>query len=126
MELKDFIKDILTQINAAVDEARTETSRDIKFSDKGNARTVEFDIAVSAENSDSKEGKAGIKVLEFAQAGGNISKTSKNSTVSRVVFGLEIPQLTKVEQSKYDAKHESGVVNVRPHKPIRKNSFPRG
>ncbi|MBI2798556.1 hypothetical protein HYX70_04710 [Candidatus Saccharibacteria bacterium] len=100
MNLKDFVKDVLTQINAAVDEARTETSRDIQFSEKDNARTIEFDIAVSAEHSDKKSGKAGIKVLEFIEGGGDISKENKNATVSRVVFGLKINYWTKEEEEK--------------------------
>lgn len=100
MNLKEFVKDVLTQINAAVDEARTETSRDIQFSEKDNARTIEFDIAVSAENTDNKSGKAGIKVLEFVEGGGNIGKENKNSTVSRVIFGLRISYWTKEEEQK--------------------------
>lgn len=99
MDLKDFIKNVLIDINGAVDEARSATSRDISFSEKDNARTVEFDIAVSAENTDATSGKAGIKVLQFVEAGGNLSKESKNSTVSRITFGLRIDPMTKDEQA---------------------------
>ena len=98
MNLRDFVKSVLVDINAAVDEAGATTSREITFSEKDNARTVEFDIAVSAEESDQKSGKAGIKVLQFAEAGGNLSQESKNSTVSRIVFGLRISPITKKEQ----------------------------
>ena len=99
MNLKDFVKNVLVEINAAVDEAGQTTSREIAFSEKDNARTIEFDIAVSAEDTDQKSGKAGIKVLQFAEAGGDISKETKNSTVSRIVFGLRISPLTKAEQA---------------------------
>ncbi len=97
MNLQEFVKNVLVEINAAVDEARTQTSRDIRFSDNDKVRTVEFDIAVSAEETDSKSGKAGIKVLQFAEAGGNISSENKNSTVSRITFGLRIEPSTKEE-----------------------------
>jgi hypothetical protein len=97
MNLQDFVKNVLVEINAAVDEARQITSRDIRFSEKDNARTVEFDVAVSAETADTKSGKAGIKVLQFAEAGGDISQENRNSTVSRITFGLRIESRTKQE-----------------------------
>ena len=106
MNLQEFIKDVLTQINLAVDEARELTSRDITFSEKDNARTIEFDIAVSVEEDDKQSGKAGIRVLQFAEAGGDISKQIKNSTVSRITFGLRIESFTKAEK----IHHQGGVV----------------
>ncbi len=54
MDLQEFVKNVLTDINLGVDEARKLTSRDISFSEKDNARTIEFDIAVSAETADKK------------------------------------------------------------------------
>ncbi len=98
MNLQEFVKDVLVQINAAVDEAGALTSREIRFSEKDNARTIEFDIAVSAEDARGVTGKSGIKVLQFIEAGGDISKENKNSTVSRIVFGLRIAPSTKIEQ----------------------------
>lgn len=97
MNLKEFVKEILIELDSAVDEARDTTSRDIHFSEKDDRRTVEFDIAVTSEESDSKKGKAGVRVLQFAEAGGDLSKTLKNSTVSRVSFGLQISRSTKDE-----------------------------
>ncbi len=115
MNLKDFVKNVLVDINSAVDEARGTTTREITFSEKDNARTVEFDIAVSAEETDQKSGKAGIKVLQFAEAGGNLSQESKNSTVSRIVFGLRISPSTKAEQATTRAaiKAQNGSVGSR-------------
>ena len=72
MNLQDFVKDVLIQVNAAVDEARTQTTREIQFSDNNKSRTIEFDVAVSAEESKSSSGKAGIKVLRFVEAGGDL------------------------------------------------------
>ena len=98
MNLQEFVKDVLVQINAAVDEARQITSRDIRFSDNDGARTIEFDIAVSADEKNSQSGNAGIKVLRFVEAGGDMAKELKNSTVSRIVFGLHIELSTKIER----------------------------
>jgi hypothetical protein len=115
MELKEFVKDVLIQLNSAVDEARETSSRDIHFSEKDDKRTIEFDIAVSAEKKDSTAGKTGIRVLQFAEAGGDISKEYKNSTVSRIIFGLRIDPSTKVEHSEQIARMEAHNNNLPNH-----------
>lgn len=119
MNLKEFVKEILIELNDAVDEARVSTSRDIRFSEKDDSRTVEFDIAVSAENTGTKHGKAEVKVLQFAGVGGNISNESKNSTVSHVRFGLQIEPITKKERAERiaasKARNES---NRQKHNPL--------
>ena len=100
MDLKEFIKNVLIDLNAGVDDARRATSRNISFSATTEKRTVEFDIAVTVEEIDAKSGKAGVRVLQLVEGGGEISKTAKNSTVSRISFGLHIDTWTKEEQSR--------------------------
>lgn len=97
MDLKDFVKSVLVDINAGVDEARKVTSRDITFDQSKDKRTVEFDVAVTVEKNTSASGEAGIRVLNFIEGGGNISKEAKNSTVSHISFGLHIDSWTKEE-----------------------------
>ncbi len=97
MELKDFVKKVLVDLDSAVSEARSEMQRDVRFTDGKDQRTVEFDIAVSVEETGSTEGKTSVRVLQFAEAGGSISKENKNSTVSRVKFGIRIDSMTKEE-----------------------------
>lgn len=104
MNLQDFVKDVLVSLDKAVDAARIEMKRDVHFSDTKEQRTVEFDIAVSAEEVDIKSGKAGIKVLQFTEAGGNLSKENKNSTVSRIKFGIRVSQMTKEESVQQSAE----------------------
>ena len=104
MNLQEFVKNVLIEINAGLDEAREAIPRDISFTNTANARTVEFDIAVSVEKTDGASGKAGIKVLQFAEAGGDFSRESKNSTVSRVTFGVFINPMTKDENRTRSAK----------------------
>ncbi len=103
MDLRDFVKNVLIDVNAAVDEAGKETSRDIRFSVNENNRTIEFDIAVSAESTDKKNGKAGIQVLQFVNVGGDLSSEHINSSVSRVVFGLSIDSSTRTEKEEIHA-----------------------
>ena len=107
MDLKEFTKNILIDLDKAVSEAREETNRDITFSSKDNNRTVEFDIAISVESITEKSGKAGIKVLQFVESGGQISKENKNSTVSRVKFGVDFRHFTKEEERKNNIKMQN-------------------
>jgi len=103
MNLEEFVTKVLVDLDHAVEKARGQMNRDVYFSSNQSTRTIEFDIAVSAEESDEKSGKAGVRVLQFAEGGGQLSKSNKNSTVSRIQFGLHISQDTKREQQEYSA-----------------------
>lgn len=98
MDLKDFVKKVVVDLDKAVSEARTDMSRNISFTTDKNNQSILFDIAISADETSTKSGKAGVKVLQFAEAGGNIENQQKNSTVSRVSFGLHISAWTKEEE----------------------------
>ncbi|MBK5215645.1 MAG: hypothetical protein JJE53_02470 [Candidatus Pacebacteria bacterium] len=98
MELKEFVKKVLIDLDQAITEVNKETSRDIRFRDvSGKRNEIEFDIAVTVENKGTKGGKAGIKVFDMIQAGIEDSKEQKNSTVSRISFGLQIGAYTREE-----------------------------
>lgn len=105
MDLKEFVKETLAEIVEAVDESSKDASREIYLRNTGDTRTIEFDIAVSAESTDAKNGKAGIRVLQFAEAGGDISKETKNSTVSRIKFGVNVSTSTKAEDARSMASY---------------------
>lgn len=90
MELQEFIKSSLEQITGGVDEVNQKIGDKVYFTDKGDQRTVEFDIAVSAESGNSKSGGLGIKVLEIVDVGGKKEKSEINSRVSRIKFGVNI------------------------------------
>jgi len=99
MELKEFVKKVLNDLVLGVEEARSGSVRDMKLYDK-DSKTVEFDIAVTVEDVDKKSGKAGIRVLEFAEAGGDVMQEVKNSTISRIKFGVYVDGLTKDEDER--------------------------
>ena len=104
MELKEFVKNVLVDIDEAISAARAQTDRDISFSkSKGGNRTVEFDIAVTVEREGEKGGGGGIKIFS-AEVGGKVNTVNKNSTVSRISFGVDIEELTKEEQRRRDAE----------------------
>ncbi|MFH1894674.1 MAG: trypco2 family protein [Patescibacteria group bacterium] len=106
MELKQFVKSVLKDVVDAVEEMRQESSRDMHLNVGENKRTVEFDIAVTVEDSTSSSGKAGIKVFQVVEGGGGISKDLKNSSVSRIKFGVYIDELTKEEEAQRDVVWE--------------------
>lgn len=103
MELKQFVKKVIIDLDQAISEANAETSRDVRFKGVKERRTaLEFDVAVTVETTDSTTGGGEIKVWGIAEAGAKGSTESRNSTVSRVSFGVDIDEYTKREKSKWD------------------------
>ena len=92
MDLKNFVKTSIIEISQAVQESAKELNEEIFLGTKADKRCIEFDVAVAVENNKSKKGKAGIRVLELGELGGGIYKESKNSTVSRIQFGVYTPR----------------------------------
>lgn len=104
MDLQEFVKNVLIDLDAAVSSATNETSRKIHFGRTGDRQTVEFDIAVTTENGDSSKKGAGISVAAIS-FGGNSEIEQRNSMVSRVRFGVSIDGLTKEELSQLKTRY---------------------
>lgn len=105
MELKEFVKSVLKEVVDAVEETRKESSRDMHLSPGKDQKSVEFDIAVTVEDSTSGSGRAGIKVFQLIEGGGEISKEAKNSSVSRISFSVYVDTWTKQEHSNFKAQN---------------------
>ena len=109
MELKDFVKKVIIDLDQAISEANNETNREVRFKGVKEHRTaVEFDVAVTVEATDSGKSGGGIKVWGIAEIGVTGSKELKNSTVSRVSFGVDIGEYTKAERAEH-----SQIINSR-------------
>jgi hypothetical protein len=106
MEIREFVSKVLGDLVAAVDEASSGSSRTIILAGTSETRTVEFDIAVSVEENKTTSGRAGIKVLQFVEAGGDLDLEHRSSTVSRIRFGVTVDFHTKAEKEKMDADAE--------------------
>jgi hypothetical protein len=105
MDLKEFVKKVIMDLDQAVSEANQETKREVRFKGVKEQRTaLEFDVAVTVEATES--GKAGgeIKVWGIGEAGASGTTELKNSTVSRVSFGIDIGEYTKVERAEQSAR----------------------
>ncbi len=107
MELKEFIKGVLKDITEAVEESRSSSARDMFLNDGKEQRTVEFDVAVTAEDITSASGKAGIKVFSIIEGGGETAREVKNSTISRIKFGVHIDRWTKQEHAGFEEEDRS-------------------
>jgi hypothetical protein len=98
MELKDFVKKVIIDLDSAISEANKETEREIRFKGVKEQRTaVEFDVAVTVESTKTGKGGGEIKVWGIGQVGAKGNMEFKNSTVSRVSFGVDVSGQTKKE-----------------------------
>jgi len=99
MELKEFVKKVIIDLDQAVSEANDETKREVRFKGVKEQRTaLEFDVAVTVESTDAGKGGGGIKVWGIAEIGATASTELKNSSVSRVSFGVDISEFTREEE----------------------------
>lgn len=111
MELKEFVKSVLKDVVDAVEETTKESSREMYLVNNTGSRSIEFDIAVTVEGSDSREGGAGIKVFQLIEGGGKISSETKNSTVSRIQFGVFVDTQTKTEREQQEIFYKNNNNN---------------
>ena len=106
MELRDFVKEVLTQIVDGVRDAQQPNggafvvpagdgghkyAEHPRFASSARIKStiVDFDVAITAEDSDKAGAKAGVKVFSV-QFGAEGEIASKNSTVSRVQFAVPL------------------------------------
>ncbi|MBO7468503.1 MAG: hypothetical protein J6T81_00070 [Bacteroidales bacterium] len=106
MDLKEFTKETLVQIVHGVEEANNElsekhahvTSHAMKNSAGGvllddrytNAIEVEFDVAVTATETDGTKGGGGIRVAQILFGGIEASNSTENQSISRVKFSIPL------------------------------------
>ena len=104
MDLKEFTKQTLVQIVEGTQEANEElkdldayitcekmfNSNGPSLSAKGlNVITVDFDVAITATETEGINGGAGLKVAMLNLGGGTESKT-ENQTISRIKYSLPL------------------------------------
>lgn len=115
MNLKEFVKNAIVEIVEAVEKSSDASKRKIvlRHPSGDNLRTIEFDVAVSVEKEGVAEGGGGIKVLSFVEAKGGLKRSTKSSTVSRIVFGVNVSNRTKAEEVQYEAEQRQRINNTR-------------
>jgi len=86
MELQEFVKKTLVDLNTAIHEAEGATSKEIVYAGNSDG-SVQFDIAVTAENSKEKE-KGGRLQVAGVGFGASAGEHDKDTVVSRIRFGV--------------------------------------
>ena len=92
MDLKEFTKNTIDDIWRAVNESQTELDAEITLI-KGSGdslRHIEFDVAVTAEETQGTNVGGKIKVLSIIEGGGDKTSDSKNTVASRIRFGVTV------------------------------------
>jgi hypothetical protein len=101
MDLKDFVsvtlRDISDGVTDAIKNHQGMGGFSVAFKDeKGevdwtkNITNIEFDIAVTTTDKTGASGKAGIKILSIAEAGGGFEKGSERVAANRIKFSVPI------------------------------------
>ncbi len=108
MDLKEFTKQTLLQIVAASNEVNEELEdlgayipnkeiyknhgsyRMADIVDGANIIDVEFDVAVTATESEGNDGSGKLKVMSLVEMGGGVNSKFENQTVSRVKYVLPL------------------------------------
>lgn len=101
MELKEFITKALIDIEQGVYEANNNSIHKMYVTYDKDNKSVEFDVAVTAESTSGSNAGGGIKVLEFVQLGGKAEESQKNTSITRIKFGVHFNIDTKKEESNY-------------------------
>lgn len=89
MELKDFVKNALIDLDNAIKEANAVTEAEIDFT-QDKQTSVQFDMAVTIEDSRARGGKGAIKVFSLGEVRGSKEVENKTSSVTRISFSLLI------------------------------------
>lgn len=110
MTLQEFVRNSLLQIYNGVSEARSQSpsiggavkalgkaEASCTFLDDKAGFLVDFDVAVTATEKEDKDLSGGIEVARIIKVGGQRTKTSEESSVSRIRFCVPIAFQTQTE-----------------------------
>lgn len=108
MDLKEFTKQTLIQIVEGAEDANRSlmirgsyipytnmrnTNSAYTVDDEGAHRLVidvDFDVAITATESEGANGGAGLKVVCLFSVGGNVESKTENQTISRIKYTLPL------------------------------------
>lgn len=103
MDLKEFTKQTLVQIVDGVAAANAElnngayipyeapqNTKRFVYQDGANIIDVDFDVAITATESEGANGGASLKVASLLSLGGRTENTTENQTISRIKYTLPL------------------------------------
>ena len=105
MDLKEFTKQTLVQIVEGVKEANNIIANNNAHIHVSNNRcdygkqypitNVDFDVAITATETEGANGGGGLKVASLLSIGGGVESKSENQTVSRIKYTIPLVLGTK-------------------------------
>ncbi len=128
MELKEFVKEALSQIAAGIEAAQTEVrdcggfvnpahrvnpnnSSESHFGVLSNGQNiflVDFDVSVTVVEESGGEAKAKLQVASLLKVGGGVEKNTSNSATNRISFkvplGLPVDAVSEKQLKEQDEK----------------------
>ena len=105
MDLKEFTKQTLIQIvegvndaNVALQDSGAYITNESLSNSKGpclfykklNVIEVDYDVAITATESEGSNGGASLKVASFINVGGGVDTKTENQTISRIKYTLPL------------------------------------
>jgi len=100
MLLKDFIKNTINDVVSAIEETSQSQDREMHLASPHDNKCINFDIAVSAETSTAEHGQGCIMVANILKIGSDGKDELKNSSMTRISFGVYINSKTNNESKK--------------------------
>lgn len=101
MDLKDFVKKVLSEITEATDEATNDKYKFVLADRDGKGVFFDMAVSVSDQNSKSRAGKGGIKVASILEAGGSggTTKTTSKENTTRIQFNVGYRDLIQEQKN---------------------------
>jgi hypothetical protein len=128
MELKEFVKETLSQIAAGIEAAQTEvrdcggfvnpahrvdpeSSNESHFgvlNSGQNIFLVDFDVSVTVVEESGEEANAKLQVASLLKVGGGVETNTSNSTINKISFkvplGLPVDAVSEEQLKEHDEK----------------------
>jgi hypothetical protein len=120
MDLKEFVKETIVQVVNGIADANAALSSDTAFVASSNIQTdnnfkyttdkngckhyvtdVDFDVAITVQNSKTQGGGVYITVPVLGEIGGKGSRENTNASISRIKFSLPLALPTEPEDKRY-------------------------
>lgn len=106
MELSEFVSQTLSEVFKGIEDFIGNRDKDLKRDsgicevqriDRFGNEFISFDISVTSSESKEKEGGIGIKVVDFFNTEGNVSKSNTTLNANRIQFKVPVKYPTDAE-----------------------------
>lgn len=115
MNLKEFVTQTISETVSGMETAAEMTGRRVRFP-RGD-ESINFDIAFIVEDTDSKQGGAGLNI-KVVSIDGKMDSSSTTTSTQRMKFSVEVGNRKRSEEELEEAAERARVEEVRNRKRI--------